>query len=102
MIGWDEIIHGDLPKDIAIQPWRGADALATSARQGYMGILSHGFYLDLSEPASWHYLVDPIEGEGKKLSEQERARILGGEACMWNELVSAEMIDWRICRVQRL
>ena len=96
MVGWDEILHPDLPKDIVVQSWRGQESLAEGARRGYQGILSNGWYLDLVYPAAQHYAVDPL-GEGvADLSAEERARILGGEACMWGEYVSGETIDSRI------
>ena len=47
MVGWDEILRPDLPKDIVIQSWRGQDSLAAAAKQGYRGLLSSGYYLDL-------------------------------------------------------
>ena len=47
MIGWDEILQPELPKNIVIQSWRGTEALAKAAQQGYMGILSNGYYIDL-------------------------------------------------------
>ena len=28
MIGWDEVLHPDLPKDIVVQSWRGQKSLA--------------------------------------------------------------------------
>ena len=42
VIGWDEILNPDLPKDIVVQSWRGFDSLATGARNGYSSILSAG------------------------------------------------------------
>ncbi len=96
MVGWDEIFHPDLPQDIVVQSWRGQESLAKSARQGYMGILSHGYYLDHILSASQHYQVDPLGKEAANLSPEERARILGGEACMWAEYVTPENIDSRI------
>jgi hexosaminidase len=96
MVGWDEIFHPDLPQDIVVQSWRGQESLAKSARQGYMGILSHGYYLDHILSASQHYQVDPLGKEAAKLSPEESARILGGEACMWAEYVTPENIDSRI------
>lgn len=95
MIGWDEIFHPDLPKDVVVQSWRGPDSLAETARKGYNGILSNGYYIDLIYPASKHYVVDPIPA-GSSLSEQEKSHILGGEATMWSEYVSPETIDSRI------
>jgi hexosaminidase len=46
-------------------------------------------------PASAHYAVDPLP-ENSDLSPEQQARILGGEACMWEEQTSALDIDSRI------
>ncbi|MEO8167978.1 MAG: family 20 glycosylhydrolase [bacterium] len=96
MIGWDEIFHPDLPKDIVVQSWRGQKSLANGASQGYQGILSFGYYLDLIRPASYHYSIDPVDSTMKFLSADQQQRILGGEACMWAEYVSPEDVDSRI------
>jgi len=96
MVGWDEILRPDLPKDIVVQSWRGQDSLAGAAKQGYRGLLSFGYYVDLNWPASRHYTVDPMSGAAANLSPEEKQRILGGEACMWSEYVSPENIDSRI------
>jgi len=96
MVGWDEILRPDLPKDIVVQSWRGQDSLAAAAKQGYRGLLSFGYYVDLNWPTSRHYAVDPISGAAADLSPEEHQRILGGEACMWSEYVSPENIDSRI------
>jgi hexosaminidase len=95
MVGWDEILHSDLPRDIVIQSWRGQQSLADGAKRGYAGILSNGYYLDYLAPAAQHYLVDPVSPDSG-LSEAEAARVLGGEACMWAEYVSTENLDSRI------
>ena len=96
MEGWDEILRPDLPKTIVIQSWRGQQSLADAARQGYRGLLSSGYYLDLMGSAASHYAVDPFADGAASLSDEERQRILGGEACMWAEYVSPENIDSRI------
>ena len=96
MLGWDEILRPDLPKDIVIQSWRGPDSLAQAAKQGYRGLLSSGFYVDLMWSAERHYLADPLSGEAANLTPEEQKRVLGGEACMWAEYVSPENIDSRI------
>jgi hexosaminidase len=96
MIGWDEILHPDLPKTIVIQSWRGQESLAKAAQQGYSGLLSFGYYLDLMWPAARHYAVDPMSDAAATLSPEEKARILGGEACQWAEWVTPENIDSHI------
>ena len=96
MMGWDEVIHPDLPKSVVVQSWRGQQSLATAAQQGYSSLLSFGYYLDLMWPASRHYAVDPMSGAAASLNPDEKSRIIGGEACMWSEWVTPENIDSRI------
>ena len=96
MIGWDEILDPSLPKDITIQSWRGQASLAAAAKQGYRGLLSNGYYLDLGWSAARHYASDPLSGDAANLSPEEKQRILGGESTMWLEYVNAENIDSRI------
>lgn len=96
MVGWDEILSPDIPKDIVIQSWRGQESLASAAKQGYRGLLSNGYYIDLMWSAARHYAVDPTSGAAASLSPEEKQRILGGEATMWSEYVSPENVDSRI------
>jgi hexosaminidase len=96
MLGWDEILRPDLPKDIVIQSWRGPDSLAQAAKQGYRGLLSSGYYVDLMWSAERHYSTEPLSGAAASLTPEEQKLILGGEACMWAEYVSPENIDSRI------
>src|SRR4029078_8929860 len=78
-----------------IHSWRGTKALADAAKQGYQGVLSNGYYIDLMYPASSHYVVDPPPADNQLTAEEQR-RVLGGEATMWSEWVSPETIDSRI------
>jgi len=95
MIGWDEILQPELPKDVVIHSWRGTAALAEAARKGYDGILSNGYYIDLIQPASQHYVPDPLPADST-LTPEEAKHVLGGEATMWAEWVTPENIDSRI------
>jgi hexosaminidase len=96
MVGWDEILHPDLPKTIVVQSWRGQASLAAGAKQGYSGLLSYGYYLDLMWPAAKHYAIDPMSGAAADLTPEEQKRILGGESCQWAEWVTPENIDSHI------
>jgi len=100
MVGWDEILHPDLPKTIVVQSWRGQASLAAVAKQGYRGLLSYGYYLDLMWPASRHYAVDPMTmsttDAAANLTAEEKNLILGGESCQWAEWVTPENIDSHI------
>lgn len=96
MMGWDEILHPDLPKSVVVQSWRGQDSLAEAAREGHGTLLSYGYYLDLMWPAARHYAIDPMSGGAATLTPEEQRRILGGEACMWAEYVTPETVDSRL------
>jgi hexosaminidase len=96
MIGWDEVLRPGVPKTIVVQSWRGQESLAVAARQGYMGILSAPYYLDLMYSASRSYKADPLEGATADLTPEQKTRILGGEACSWDEFSTPENIDARI------
>lgn len=96
MVGWDEILHPDLPKNIVVQSWRGQQSLAVAAQQGYRGLLSYGYYLDLMWPAARHYAVDPMSGAAATLTPEQKQLILGGESCQWAEWVTPENIDSHI------
>ena len=96
MVGWDEILHPDLPKNIVVQSWRGQKSLAEAAQQGYRGLLSYGYYLDLMWPANRHYAVDPMADAAANLTPEQKALILGGESCQWAEWITPENADSHI------
>ncbi|HEU5350883.1 MAG TPA: family 20 glycosylhydrolase [Terracidiphilus sp.] len=95
MVGWDEIMTPGLPKDVAVQSWRGVESLAKGATEGYRGILSAPYYLDGMHTAEFHYLADPIPAD-TRLTPAQQKLILGGEVCMWGEQISPQTIDSRI------
>jgi len=96
MMGWDEVLHPDLPKDIVVESWRDRESMANAARSGHPVLLSWGYYLDHLDSAARHYDVDPLGGPAKDLTPAEAARVLGGEACMWTEYANPETVDSRI------
>ena len=96
MVGWDEVLQLNTPQDVVIQSWRGQASLADAARQGYRGVLSWGYYIDLNQSAAEHYQVDPLGDAAANLSPDQQKLILGGEATMWTDIVSHENMDNRI------
>ncbi len=95
MMGWDEILRPGVPHDIMIQSWRGTKSLVEAAKNGYTGLLSTGYYIDLIQPTDFHYLVDPVPANTDLTPEQQKF-IVGGEATMWTEHVTPETVDSRI------
>ena len=122
-MAWDEVIQPDLPRSVVIQSWRGAGARARALGAGFDTVYSAPYYLDLFYPADLHYACDPATGAAAdfagdprlahvrdgllSLSRQwdagtteengtEEGRVLGGEACLWTELVTDELLDTRL------
>lgn len=122
MIGWDEIFAPDLPKAVLVQSWTSSKMTGLAARAGHKVIVSAGYYLDWLTPSSFLHARDPLdltaqgltpEGFDRvrgsplerliserfvldptlRLTAEEEARILGGEAAMWTELVTPEKLD---------
>ena len=101
LMGWEEIMTEKMPKSALIHSWRGINegvapgqSLVDAVTNGYMTILSNGYYIDLLLSVEDHYLVDPMPAVD--LTKEEASRILGGEATMWSELVTPLTIDSRI------
>jgi len=102
LMGWEEIMTKNMSKDAIIHSWKGVNegvsagkSLVDAAKDGYKTVLSNGYYIDLMFSVEDHYRVDPMP-KNILLTEEEKARILGGEATMWTELVTASTIDSRI------
>ena len=95
MAGWDEVLNPALPKDVAIQVWHGNEFLVNGAKQGHLGFYSHPYYLDHMYTATEMFAADPVPANAGLTPEQLKL-ILGGEACMWGEMVTPETIDSRI------
>lgn len=102
LMGWEEILTKNMSKDAIIHSWRGPNegviagqSLVDAVKKGYKTVLSNGYYIDLMYPIASHYLNDPMP-KGANLTAEEKARILGGEATMWTELVTPTTIDSRL------
>ena len=95
MIGWDEIFQPELPKEIVIESWRGKESFYGSVKKGHPSILAYGYYIDLIQPASYHYLTDPLP-DSITLTADEKKLVLGGEATMWSEMATPVTVDSRI------
>ncbi|MWB93209.1 family 20 glycosylhydrolase [Flavobacterium sp. GA093] len=102
LMGWEEILTKNMSKEAIIHSWRGPNegvapgqSLVEAVKKGYKTVLSNGYYIDLMYPVESHYLNDPMP-KGTELTTEEKARILGGEATMWTELVSSSTVDSRL------
>jgi hexosaminidase len=126
VIGWEEVARAAIPLDVLVQTWRSSSAIARVTAKGNRVIATCGYYLDKLWPAEEHYRIDPqdptacgltrgqfADGKAKglpeailaedqvvdpslQLSPTQQALVLGGEAALWSELVTEEMLDGRL------
>lgn len=122
VIGWEEVGRNAIPDDVVVQTWRSSKAIAKVTTKGNRVIVSGGYYF----PGEDYYRVDPLDpaahgrtreqvAEAKakglpdaiiaeeaiidpslKLSPAQQALVLGGEGCIWTEIVTEEMLDGRL------
>jgi hexosaminidase len=126
VVGWEEVARTAIPDDVVVQTWRSSGAVARVTAQRNPVIASAGYYLDKLLTGESYYAVDPhdpasccltseqfVEGKAKglpefiiaedqvidpslKLSPAQQTLVLGGEGCIWTELVTDEMLDGRL------
>ena len=100
VIGWDEILEGEISPSAVVMSWRGSEGGIEAARKGHDVIMtpnSH-FYLDYYQsldtdrepfgiggyvPVDRVYSYDPMD----QLTPEQGAHILGVQANMWTEYV---------------
>lgn len=104
IIGWDEILEGEVAPDATVMSWRGTKGGIAAARLGHDVIMAPNTYCyfnyyqakDQSKeplargghtPVSKVYSYEPLPDE---MTKEEKSHILGVQACMWSEYI----IDW--------
>ena len=120
VVGWDEILAGDIPQSAIGMCWRmsskggAGDDLVTpkvAAQRGHEVIVASTAYCYVSrsqglpeDPYPYHtyhlplslekaYGYDPLDG----LDEAEAKQVIGGEACMWGEsLWNVFDLEWKM------
>ena len=98
LIGWDEILLGDVPKSATIMSWRGMDGAITAAKAGHDAVLSPApdLYLDnrqsdsADEPPGRGAIVDwkklyGFEVAPPILTADERKHLIGLQVNEWTE-----------------
>ena len=102
LIGWDEILEGELAPNATVMSWRGVAGGLQAVRMGHDAIMTPNtfFYLDYYQsldkeneplaiggylPVEKCYSYEPtVEG----MTEEEKAHILGVQANLWTEYIA--------------
>ena len=100
IVGWDEILHGDLSPSVAVMAWRDADYGYAAVGRGHPVIMcpmSHCYFDHYQSkqgepkaiggltPLEKVYEFDPIPAE---LTDEATALILGGQGNAWTEYMA--------------
>ncbi len=104
VIGWDEILEGEVSEDAIVMSWRGTSGGLKAAQMGNNAIMTPNthFYLDYyqtqdkaSEPLAIGGFI-PVEkcysyepyAEG--MTDEEKSHIIGVQANLWTEYISTD------------
>ncbi len=102
VVGWDEILEGELAENAVIMSWRGAAGGLKAAKMGHDAIMTPNdfFYLDYYQsldteneplgiggyvPVEKCYSYEPYT---KDMTDEEKAHILGVQANLWTEYIA--------------
>ena len=104
IIGWDEILEGEVAPDATIMSWRGVAGGLEAVRLGHDAIMTPNtfFYLDYYQsddkeneplgiggylPVEKCYSYEPFTAD---MTDEEKAHILGVQANLWTEYIADE------------
>jgi hexosaminidase len=103
LIGWDEILEGDMPEGATITSWRGIDGAIAAAKAGHDAVLSPAptLYFDNrqgfgpSEPPGRGHLIDlktvyDFDPAPDAIPAEQQHHILGLQANLWAEHIRTE------------
>ncbi len=85
MVGWDEILEGQLAPQAVVEVWRGPDEANKALANGNRIIIASPFYLDTpidQMTLQDLYRTDPFDNP---LFAKYPGKVLGGEAPLWSE-----------------
>lgn len=104
IIGWDEILEGELADNAIVMSWRGTEGGLKAAQMGHDAIMTPSpfFYLDFYQtddkeneplaiggylPVEKCYSYEPY-AEG--MTDEEKSHILGVQANLWTEYITTD------------
>ncbi len=92
-IGWEEVLHSDVPEDVIVHLWKDG---AYGADLGRHPVLtSWNTYLDLQQPSDWLYGKDPLDFTIDGKPPPEGLNVVGAEMTNWAETIHGENLDVR-------
>lgn len=102
LVGWDEIIAGNLSENTTVMVWRDVKKAGEAMKHGYDVVLSPGAYCYLDsyqdapptqpEAIGGYLTLEKVYGyvPGEELTEAERKKITGLQVNLWTEYVPTQ------------
>ena len=104
IIGWDEILEGEVAENATVMSWRGTSGGIKAAKMGHDAIMTPNdfFYLDYYQsldkeneplaiggyvPVEKCYSYEPYV---KGMTDEEKAHIIGVQANLWTEYIASD------------
>ena len=104
IIGWDEILEGEVAENATVMSWRGTSGGIKAAKMGHDAIMTPNdfFYLDYYQsldkeneplaiggyvPVEKCYSYEPYV---KGMTDEEKSHILGVQANLWTEYIASD------------
>ena len=101
IIGWDEILEGDLAKGATVMSWRGAKGGIEAAKQGFDVVMTPNTYMYFDYYQSDSTDLEPLAIGGNlpvdkvyscepytDIPEEAQSHILGVQANLWTEYIA--------------
>lgn len=111
IIGWDEMLEGDVAPNATVMSWRGVEQGAEAARLGHDVIMTPTSFLYLDYYQSQDTQNEPIAIGGyvpiekvysfdpqlDELTEEEKKKIIGVQANLWTEYIpTTEQVEYMV------
>lgn len=102
IIGWDEILAGDISSSAVIMSWRGTDGGIAASKAGHDVIMVPNIYFYFDYYQSWKIQEEPFAIGGHvdvekvysfepytpEMTEEQKSHILGIQANLWTEYIA--------------
>ena len=103
IIGWDEILEGELAEGATVMSWRGAAGGIEAAKKGFDVIMTPNTYMYFDYYQSKHTDIEPVAIGGylpvetvyqcnpvDGIPEEAQKHILGVQANLWTEYIATD------------
>lgn len=92
-IGWEEVLHSDVPEDVIVHLWK--DGAYAEGLARHPVLTSWNTYLDLQQPSDWLYSKDPLDFTINGDAPPKDLNMVGAEMTNWAETIHGGNLDMR-------